>query len=151
MGKFRNCLCTEYVCWGWNPATFANGYSENAIFNFIAANIDGDSALLHYDSLGVIHFIDNNPGLERVSGLRITELIDEIGTSALSESSVISWVQDDSPAIWGNIVGASDINYDSWHRLKETSAFYVNPTFVILTPRQYNFWDDRVDMTLVDL
>jgi hypothetical protein len=73
---------------GFNPANCpGGGVCENAALNFIAANIDGNSALLAGpDNKSNQNFDIDHPRIEDPAGK-----ISSLGTAALATTSVVSW------------------------------------------------------------
>lgn len=141
---------------GWNdPVCTYGGTCVYEVFNFIGANIDGNSALLKGpNNINNKLFDKYNPGLGTPDVIR--NRINTLGTNALDPNSVIGG-RNDGPSIWGNINGA-DVIYEilskngtqviQFGKAVDT-IYYLVYSAVYMSIDQYNYWNLSVDMTLI--
>lgn len=88
---------------GFNPPTCnVGGQCFNAVFNFIAANIDGGSGLLAGSQNPSVKLYDKNAPSDLGGAAGIRNTMSTLGQNALSPSSVITWDRNSGPSSWGN-------------------------------------------------
>ncbi|RMF44292.1 MAG: hypothetical protein D6755_09325, partial [Anaerolineae bacterium] len=135
---------------GYNPATCkVGGVCSNAVFNFIASQIDGGSSLLKDPQSDAIQLYGRNHHASRAQ-------IQGIGFSAVSPDSVVTWDRNAGPSTWGNIKGGKTLS-TQYHiptnvvngTASNTVYYFVPSNFVIMSINQVKYWQNlNVDMSL---
>ena len=133
---------------GWNDPT---GASNNAVFNFMGSWLDGGSALhAGPDSPGVKQYNRNHSALTDHQ-----TFLKEQGTAAMHPTQ-LNFDRNNAPSNWGNIEGACTIQRTLQVAGKTTgsakySVYYLNPSFVVLSVNQSNYWTSQgVDMSFAE-
>ena len=135
---------------GFNPPTCnVGGKCFNAVFNFIAANIDGRSALLAGAQNETNQLYDKYTS-KLGSAADIRNTMSTLGRNALNPSSVITSDRFNGPSSWGNdtpwkkTLTANEVPESSINGLSEDTAYYYFQDAIFYSVNQYNYWKDRI-------
>jgi hypothetical protein len=134
---------------GFNSAYCISGATcVNGVFNFIAANIDGNSALKQGPNNLSNQFMPQNNSKDPRDLRRIVR---SYGSKALDPRSVVTNKQLDGPAVWGNVNGwkrIKQLNEANQFSTAKAGVWFQNDQFTVFTVNQWNYWFDlKVDMT----
>jgi len=140
---------------GYNPAVCrVGGICSNAVFNFIASQIDGGSSLLKDPQLVAIQRYNVNHSTNRAA-------IQGLGSSAVDPNSVVLWDRFNGPSTWGNIKGAQamysmlprdKVSGEILYGAARNTVYYFLPDdFVVMSVNQARYWESlNVDMSLIE-
>jgi RHS repeat-associated protein len=135
---------------GFNPPYCSvGGQCANAVFNFIGANIDGNSGLWGGPEAAVGYAI--NTGVPKFgSEAELRDEISSVGQTATNPSTVITLDQNEGPSSWGN-------DYDNWKKalitheiwegfngLSPNSIYYYYKNALYFSVDQYNCWINKI-------
>jgi len=130
---------------GFTPAYCSvGGQCDNAVFNFIAANIDGNSGL--WGGTSVANDYAQSTGIPKFgTEADLREEISSLGGNAVAPSSVISWNRNKGPSSWGNdqswakALIANQI-CEGNNGLASNSIYYYFDDAIYFSVDQYNYW-----------
>jgi hypothetical protein len=131
---------------GFNPANCpGGGVCENAALNFIAANIDGNSALF----AGPTNKSNQNFDIDHPRIDEPASKISSWGTAALAATSVVSRDRNVGPSSWGNYNGWASALGNIQPGLSSQTVYYYAGNAIYYSVNQYNYWSSLdTDMTM---
>ena len=130
---------------GFNPAYCSvGGQCDNAVFNFIAANIDGNSGLWGRSDAAEAYAL--NTGAPKFGGeTELRDKISELGQMALDPSTVISWDREKGPSSWGNDQSwasalIANKKWEGFNGLSRDSIYYYYKDAIYFSVNQWSHW-----------
>ncbi|NUQ84039.1 MAG: hypothetical protein HUU11_04930, partial [Anaerolineales bacterium] len=130
---------------GFNPAYCSvGGQCANAVFNFIAANIDGSSGLWGGPNAAASYA--QKTGVPKYgSETALRDKIASVGQMALDPSTVISWDRNKGPSSWGNDQSWADALiveeiWEGFNGLSPNSIYYYYRDAIYFSVDQWLYW-----------